>query len=198
MQMKPNPRPTCYVIAGPNGAGKTTFALKYLPKIVECHNFINVDEIARGVSPLDFAAGHLQASRIFLELLRHKIALREDFAFETTLSGKTYLQRIPQWQKDGWRVILYYLYIPALSVSKFRVKQRVAQGGHDVPVADLERRYQRSIANLFEYTALCDEMTCLDNSTGNSQAIFEKKDAHGVKITKPDLYKKIQEQASYD
>ena len=191
-------RPTCYIIAGPNGAGKTTFALNYLPKIVSCRNFINVDEIARGVSPLNIEAGQLHASRIFLELMRQKIALREDFAFETTLSGKSWIHRIQQMQNEGWRVILYYLYIPAVSVSKLRVKQRVEQGGHDIPIADLERRYPRSIANLFEYTAVCDEVIWLDNSTGNAKPIFEKKHACGIEIINKELYQQIQEQANHD
>ena len=198
MTMIGSTHPTCYIIAGANGAGKTTFALKYLPKIVSCRNFINVDEIARGVSPLNIEAGQLQASRIFLELMHQKISLRKDFAFETTLSGKSWLQKITQWQKDGWRVVLYYLYIPAVSVSKMRVKQRVEQGGHDIPIADLERRYPRSIANLFEYTERCDEVIWLDNSTGIAKPIFEKKHANRNEIINKKLYQKIQEQATHD
>ena len=91
--------PTCYIIAGPNGAGKTTFAMKYLPKIAGCLNFINADEIARGLSPLNVEAVQLQASKIFLNAIEDKIRLRENFAFETTLSGKAYLQKIKQWKK---------------------------------------------------------------------------------------------------
>ena len=86
--------PTCYIIAGPNGAGKTTFAMKYLPKIAGCLNFINADEIARGLSPLNVEAVQLQASKIFLNAIEEKIRSRENFAFETTLSGKAYLQKI--------------------------------------------------------------------------------------------------------
>ena len=198
MAMSGSTRPTCYVIAGANGAGKTTFALNYLPKIASCRNFINVDEIARGVSPLNIEAGQLHASRIFLKLLRQKIALRENFAFETTLSGKSWLRRIRHMQTDGWKVVLYYLYIPAVAVSKLRVKQRVEQGGHDIPIADLERRYPRSIANLFEYTEVCDVVICLDNSTENAKPIFEKKKTGGIEIINKELYQHIQEQANHD
>ena len=90
--------PTCYIIAGPNGAGKTTFAMKYLPKIAGCLNFINADESARGLSPLNVEAVQLQASKIFLNAIEEKIRSRENFAFETTLSGKAYLQKIKQWK----------------------------------------------------------------------------------------------------
>ena len=93
-------------LIGMNGAGKTTFALQYLPKIVSCNNFINADEIAKGVSPLNFEAGLLQASKIFLQSLDQKLESKETFAFETTLSGRSYLTQIPQWQQDGWKVVL--------------------------------------------------------------------------------------------
>jgi len=84
--MKQEKQPRCYVVAGPNGAGKTTFALKYLPLIASCHDFVNADEIAKGLSPLDYNAGLLKAGKIFLDILKQKIAQRNDFAFETTLS----------------------------------------------------------------------------------------------------------------
>ena len=109
--MKHGKQPHCYVVAGPNGAGKTTFALKYLPRIVSCHDFINADEIAKGLSPLNYEAGLLRGSKIFLETLNRKITERNDFAFETTLSGRTYLPRIVEWRGSGWMVTLFYLYI---------------------------------------------------------------------------------------
>ena len=108
--MKHGKQPHCYVVAGPNGAGKTTFALEYLPQIVSCHDFINADEIAKGLSPLNYEAGLLSASKIFLETLDRKITERKDFSFETTLSGRTYLPRIVEWRKSGWIVTLFYLY----------------------------------------------------------------------------------------
>ena len=85
--MSAKKQPICYIVAGPNGAGKTTFALQYLPKIVSCNNFINADEIAKGVSPLNFEAGLLQASKIFLQSLNQKIENKETFAFETLCPG---------------------------------------------------------------------------------------------------------------
>ena len=100
--MKLGKQPHCYVVAGPNGAGKTTFALEFLPRIVSCHDFINADEIAKGLSPLDYEAGLLRASKIFLETLNRIITERNDFAFETTLSGEKRLGH-PIEVQDGKR-----------------------------------------------------------------------------------------------
>ena len=172
--MKREKRPQCYVIAGPNGAGKTTFALKYLPLIASCYDFINADEIARGLSPLDFEAGLLKAGKIFLENLNQRIRLRKDFAFETTLSGRMYLPRIVEWRKAGWFVTLFYLYIPNAEFSAKRVRERVLKGGHDIPPDDIVRRYPRSIRNLFAYADVCDKTICFDNTGNQIVPVFEK------------------------
>ena len=172
--MKREKRPQCYVIAGPNGAGKTTFALKYLPLIASCYDFINADEIAKGLSPLNYEAGLLKAGKLFLEALEQKIAERKDFAFETTLSGRMYLPRIAEWRKAGWFVTLFYLYIPNAEFSAHRVHERVLEGGHDIPPDDIVRRYPRSIRNLFAYADVCDDTICFDNTGNKIITIFEK------------------------
>ena len=184
--------PTCYIIAGPNGAGKTTFAMKYLPKIAGCLNFINADEIARGLSPLNVEAVQLQASKIFLNAIEEKIRSRENFAFETTLSGKAYLQKIKQWKNDGWRVELFYLYLPNAEFSARRGEYRVKQGGHNIPSDAIERRYPRSVANLFEYADVCDVTHCVDNSQREISLIFDV-DANGVNIYNDTIYKQMKE-----
>lgn len=193
MQMKPDEHPKCYVIAGPNGAGKTTFALKYLPSIASCRNFINADEIAKGVSPLDFGAGLVQAGRIFMDILSRKIAERQDFAFETTLAGRGYLPKIAEWRKSGWRVILIYLYIPNAKFSAMRVQQRVLHGGHSIPLAEIRRRFLRSLRNLFEYSEICDYSQCLDNTGSQAVPIFEKRFRQPMEVLDCQLYQKLQE-----
>ena len=172
--MKREKQPQCYVIAGPNGAGKTTFALKDLPLIASCYDFINADEIARGLSPLDFETGLLKAGKIFLESLNQNIHLRKDFAFETTLSGRTYLPRIVEWRKAGWFVTLFYLYIPNAEFSAQRVHERVLAGGHDIPPEDIVRGYPRSLQNLFTYADVCDDTICFDNTGNQIIPVFEK------------------------
>ncbi len=168
--------PTCYVIAGPNGAGKTTFAMKYLPEIADCRIFINADEIAKGLSPLDVEAAQLQASKIFLSSIDEHIRRRENFAFETTLSGKTYQKKIREWREAGWQVKLFYLWLPNAESSARRVEFRVKQGGHNIPLEAIERRYPRSIENLFEYAEICDSVTCYDNSESIVELIFSQND----------------------
>lgn len=194
--MKHGKQPRCYVVAGPNGAGKTTFALKYLPRIASCYDFINADEIAKGLSPLDYEAGLLKAGKIFLETLKQKIAERNDFAFETTLSGRTYLPRIGEWRKSGWIVTLFYLYIPDAAFSAQRVRHRVLEGGHDIPAADIVRRYPRSIRNLFAYAEVCDQTICLDNTGSVNATIFEKRFGRPIEVEDQELFAKIQGEAN--
>ena len=173
--MKERKQPHCYIVAGPNGAGKTTFALTYLPLMVSCRDFVNADEIAKGLSPLDFEAGLVKAGKIFLEILQRKIEARTDFAFETTLAGRTYLSRIRDWRQAGWKVVLFYLYLPSVEFSVLRVRQRVLQGGHDIPREDIFRRYPRTVRNLFDYAEICDQTYCLDNTGDQIAFIFEKR-----------------------
>ena len=163
----------CTIIAGPNGAGKTTFALNYLPAYTRCHNFVNADMIAAGLSPLSPQREWLKASRLFLEAIRSCIDKREDFCFETTLSGKTYLHLINQLSANGWRIELYYLWLPSVKMSIQRVAERVAHGGHDIPVETIMRRYSRSINNLLnDYTPLCDSTVCFENFERTPEIIF--------------------------
>lgn len=121
--------PTCWIIAGPNGAGKTTFALEYLPVVANCRHFINADLIAAGLSPLAPERQLLAASRLFLHEIEDCILARQDFAFETTLAGRSYLKLLQRLQAQGWRVELIYLALPSAEMSRLRVAERVAHGG---------------------------------------------------------------------
>ncbi|NLF93172.1 MAG: hypothetical protein GX564_04725 [Oligosphaeraceae bacterium] len=184
--------PTCYIIAGPNGAGKTSFALRFLPQIAICQNFLNSDSIAAGISPLDSKAAIVPASKLFLQMISENIARRVDFAFETTLSGISFLPKIEAWRRDGWRVILYYLFIHSLEIATSRVAQRVAQGGHDVPPATIRRRYPRSVRNLFAFIPVCTEVHCFDNSETNPTLIFVA-DQLGLNIHNQKTFRLMQE-----
>jgi len=167
--------PTCWIIAGPNGAGKTTFAMEYLPKVAGCTHFVNADLIAAGLSPLAPERELVAASRIFLNEIEEHINIGKSFAFETTLSGRSYLRLIQRLRTDGWRVELIYLALPSVEMSKFRVAERVAHGGHHIPVSHIERRFPRSLKNLFdEFSSAVDRCVCFMNDGENPVLLFEQ------------------------
>lgn len=167
--------PTCWIIAGPNGAGKTTFALNYLPNVASCSHFVNADLIAAGLSPLAPERELLAASRIFLQEIEARVKAREDFAFETTLSGRSYLRLIKRLKDEGWTVELIYLALPSVEMSKMRVAERVRQGGHNIPTADIERRFSRSLYNLFHvFSPVVDYAACFLNLSSTPIRVFEQ------------------------
>ena len=165
--------PICTIVAGPNGAGKTTFALTYLTDAGRSRNFVNADLIAAGLSPLAPDREAIEAGRLFLREVQRFIADRESFAFETTLSGRSYLRMIHELIADGWDVHLVYLWLPSVAVCRERVAERVTRGGHDIPAATIERRYFRSVQNLLNlYSSACTATICYDNSQSLPHAIF--------------------------
>ncbi len=187
--------PTCWIIAGPNGVGKTTFALNYLPKVPKCLHFINADLIAAGLSPLAPERELVAASRIFLREIESCITTRQDFAFETTLSGRSYLRLIERLQADGWRVELIYLALPSVEMSKMRVAERVRQGGHNIPVADIERRFSRSLYNLFHvFSSRVDYCVCFMNDSGAPIQIFEQTPG-GRNVVSEIIYQQLLQEA---
>lgn len=166
--------PACWIIAGPNGAGKSTFALEFLPSL-GCRNFVNADLIAAGLSPLAPERELMAASRLFLSEIDSYVAARESFAFETTLSGRTYLRLIDRLKTQGWTVELIYLALPNVELSISRVAERVAHGGHNIPLADIERRFPRSLYNLLHvYSPEVGRVRCFDNAGPVPALIFEQ------------------------
>jgi predicted ABC-type ATPase len=186
--------PTCWIIAGPNGAGKTTFALEYLPRVAGCTHFINADLIAAGLSPLAPERELVAASRILLHEIEKRIAKGEDFAFETTLAGRAYLRLIQRLQKQGWQVELIYLALSSVEMSKLRVAERVAHGGHNIPPKDIERRFARSLQNLLlNYSQTADACQCFLNNT-EPVLIFEQQGAKR-NILHENLYQQLLNEA---
>lgn len=183
--------PNVYIIAGPNGAGKTTFATSYLPVYAKCKQFVNADLIAKGLSPFAPELAAMKAGRVVLEQLHSLAATKQDFGFESMLSGKTYISLIKMLKKHGYIVHLYYLWVPSVSVSLSRIKERVAQGGHHVPSQDVRRRYGKSKENfLNHYRNLADFWYVFDNSVAPPLMI-----AKGVEqvetVFERELYDKI-------
>jgi len=158
-------QPNLYVIAGPNGVGKTTFAKKFLPHYAECRNFINADLIAQGIAPFSPEEASFRSGRVVLKEIESYAEQEEDFGFETTLAGRSYLSRIRKLRANGYRVHIFFLWLPKVDLALLRIKRRVQMGGHNVPARDARRRYGRSAKNFLKlYRALAHEWFLLDNS----------------------------------
>ena len=173
--------PTVYVVAGSNGAGKTTFALKFLPKY-NCHNFVNADLIARGLSPLHPEAASFRAGRLVIEQVFAFARQRVDFGFETTLSGRAHMVLLGKLKARGYRVWLIFLLMPNVKLALSRIRRRVRSGGHHVPKAVVERRFGRSLRNFFDhYRHIADYWELCDNSGSSPQSIVVN-DGAGLRI----------------
>ena len=171
---KPRRRPRCIVIAGPNGAGKTTFARRYLPTNARVIHFVNADLIAAGLSPLKPELAAIAAARMVLREIDRLAKARANFAFESTLSGLTYVRRLESWRRAGYRVEIVYLRLKSPQLALRRVGARVRQGGHDVPRADVVRRYSRGWKNFqLIYRPLADSWAIYENS-GESPQLQER------------------------
>ncbi|HRD52834.1 MAG TPA: zeta toxin family protein [Flavobacteriales bacterium] len=166
-------KPRCIVIAGPNGAGKTTFAKEFLPKEAGILHFVNADLIAAGLSPLDPAAAQVAAARILLKELDRLSGERKDFAFETTLSGRAYLDRIREWRMAGYRVELVFVRVRSAELLLKRIALRVKQGGHDVPATDVLRRIERGWFAMEGYLKLADSWAVYGTEGEEPQLIAE-------------------------
>ena len=169
------PNKNVYIIAGPNGAGKTTFAKEFLPKYVHCPNFVNADLIAQGLSPFSPEVVAIKAGKLLLEQINKLADKGVDFAFETTLSGKSHLEFIKKLKEKDYSTHLFFLWIPGLDLALARIKERVARGGHNVADKDVIRRFDRSINNFFKlYRPLFDSWSMFDNSTTTPRLIAKE------------------------
>lgn len=161
------------IIAGPNGAGKTTFARSFLPAEAHLPRFINADLIAAGLAPFTPEAAAIKAARLMLEEIDQCARRGESFAFETTLSGLGYLRHIAIWRAEGYRVSLFFLTLPKAETAIARVAARVRQGGHDIPVSVIRRRFTAGWNNFHRHYKLAvDDWAVYDNS-GAEPAILE-------------------------
>lgn len=173
--------PTLYIIAGCNGAGKTTASFTLLPQIIPCLEFINADEIARGMSPFKPETVALEAGRIMLERINTLILQGQTFAFETTLSANIYSGYIKQARQHGYSIVLLYFWLENSELAKERVRVRVLEGGHSIPDEVIERRYFRGLRNLFSvYLPKADGAFLFDNSSGQFELIAMKHKDHAM------------------
>ena len=186
-----------YIIAGCNGAGKTTASFTILPEVLECKEFINADEIAKGLSPFQPESVAMQAGRIMLARMDELLQKGETFAFETTLATKSYKQKIEWAQANGYEVTLLFFWLDSPNMAKKRVAQRVAEGGHSIPSETIERRYHNGITNLFAiYIDMVDICYIFDNSEGERTPIAKKYKGGKEIIYNTDLYNQMK--SSYE
>jgi predicted ABC-type ATPase len=168
--------PNLFVIAGPNGAGKTTYARRFLPEEMRTREFVNADMIAAGLSPFAPDTAAFEAGRIMLKRLRELTAQRVDFSFETTLSGRAYAPLLREMRAAGYYIWMDFLWIPQLGITRQRVRQRVAKGGHDIPEEVQQRRFHLGVRNLATlYRPLLDKWRLYDNTHEQPHLVASEK-----------------------
>ena len=164
-----------YIISGCNGAGKTTASFTILPEVIFCKEFVNADEIAKGLSPFRPEKVAFEAGRLMLNRINELLNGAESFAFETTLATKSYKNKIKEAKQKGFNVTLLFFWLQNVELAKERVKIRVTEGGHDIETNVIERRYKNGIKNLFNiYLPITDGALIFDNSLGKHELLAEK------------------------
>jgi predicted ABC-type ATPase len=164
--------PTISVIAGPNGVGKTTFADRHLPDTIRELEFVNADLIARGLSPYDPDSASMEAGRIALARIRHLIAERRSFTWETTMSGKTALTWLRSAKEAGYTLKCYFLWVLDVETTLVRIRARVAEGGHNIDVEVAERRFFKTIQNFFQFYSTLFDFWKLFQNYGESARLL--------------------------
>ena len=187
--------PNLYIISGCNGAGKTTASFTILPEMLNCKEFVNADEIAKGISPFQPESVSFHAGRIMLERIEELISNGVDFAFETTLTTLSYLNTIKLAKEKGYSVSLLFFWLNDVNLAIERVKTRVIEGGHNIPEDVIKRRYLRGIHNLSsKFISLCDFWIIIDNSSESFNFVAEGQGLFDIMIHNDQVWKRIQNQ----
>lgn len=181
-----------YIISGCNGAGKTTASFTILPEILNCKEFVNADEIAKGLSPFQPEKVAFEAGRIMLHRINELLETNTIFAFETTLATKSYKSKVALAQKKGYKVILLFFWLQDVELAIERVKTRVTEGGHNIETDVIKRRYINGILNLFNiYLPIADEVMIFDNSFGKPELLAEKMLESNIDVINEIKYDKL-------
>ena len=189
--------PRLYIISGCNGAGKTTASYTMLPEMLECSEFVNSDEFAKGLSPFKPEKASIQASRYMITKIRYLLKKQKDFAVETTLATRTLLKTVRMAQNAGYMVTLLYFWLNSPELAIERVRARVEAGGHDIPEETVRRRYQVGIDYFFHYySPICERWILADNSQIPFRVIAEGSKSEILTIKDEETFKKIREIAA--
>lgn len=180
---------TLYIICGPNGAGKTTASYTVLPQILLCKEFVNADEIARGLSPFNPENVAIQAGRLMLSRIDELLSKEETFSIETTLATRSYFKLIEKAHSKKYKVTLLFFWLSSEELAIQRVAERVSKGGHNIPSPVITRRYYEGISNLFNiYMPIVDTWIIVDNSN---------LPRHTIAVGGMDMETKIYEQETF-
>ncbi len=174
-----------YIIAGCNGAGKTTASLTVLPEVLACEEFVNADEIAKGLSPFHPEDMAIEAGRLMLKRIDTLLAQKKTFAIETTLATRSYKALVERAQEYGYTVTLLFFWLPSPEMAEMRVASRVASGGHNIPKEVIHRRYWLGLQNLFDIFAPIVNYWSLYDNSGNINSIV----GHNIVIQEKTLSK---------
>jgi predicted ABC-type ATPase len=186
-----------YIIGGCNGAGKTTASFNILPDLLNCKEFVNADEIARGLSPFQPEKVSIEAGRLMLTRINELIHSNQDFSFETTLSTRSFINTIEFAKSKGYFITLIFFWLDSIQLAKNRVQKRVAEGGHNIAPEVIERRYNLGIKNLFDlYADKVDSLLIYDNSTIESELIAEKEFNTAFTIYQNEKFNQLKEIAN--
>ena len=188
--------PRLYIISGCNGAGKTTASYTMLPEMLECSEFVNSDEFAKGLSPFNPEKASIQASRYMIMKIRYLLKRQMDFGIETTLATRTLLKTIKMAQDAGYTVTLLYFWLNSPELAVERVAARVETGGHDIPEDTIRRRYRVGIDYFFhDYAPICERWILADNSQIPFRVIAEGSGKDIINIKDEATYEKIRNMA---
>ena len=157
--------PWLWLVAGPNGAGKTTYARSISSEVDE---IVRPDLLAIELSAEDPDRVALRAGRLAIARIKSLLQQKRSFAVETTLSGKFHLDTAKKAKSAGWNVGIVYIGLTSPTVAIARVRLRKLGGGHNVPPADVRRRYRRSLVNLANVFGIADRLVVLDNSSSRT------------------------------
>ena len=158
-------QPNLYIIAGCNGAGKTTASMSVLPEVLDCTEFVNADEIAKGLSPFHPEEMAIEAGKLMLKRIDALLSQRRSFAIETTLATRSYKTLVQRAKEAGYKVTLLFFWLPSPEMAEMRVASRVASGGHNIPKDVIHRRYWLGLQNLFDiFASIVDLWSLYDNS----------------------------------
>ena len=189
--------PNLYIISGCNGAGKTTASFTILPEMLDCKEFVNADEIAKGLSPFQPESVSFQAGRIMIERIEELLNSGVDFAFETTLTTLSYLNTIRVAKEKGYSVTLLYFWLNDVDLAIERVKTRVIEGGHNIPEETIRRRYFRGAYNLTnKFAVLCDYWIVINNSSRPFIFVAEGQGATELRVYDEMLWQQIKTQSN--